>query len=288
MKFTKLQGCGNDYLFVDLTGGRDLPGGLAEAPDVARRISDRRFGVGSDGLILITDPPAGVEADVGMVMFNADGSRAQMCGNGFRGLCKFVFERGIARKPEIRVSTDAGVLTGKVRVEGAKVVAVTVDLGPPKLNRSELPMEGPSGPAIEARIKAAGVELVGTAVSMGNPHFVVFVDGDVDEFPVAVIGPAVESHHLFPQRVNASFGQVLSPREGRQRTWEGGSGETLACGTGAAAVAVAGIVTGRLQSPVTVHLRGGDLLLEWGGKGTSVFKTGPSVEVFSGEWDPEG
>jgi len=286
MHFTKLQGCGNDYLFVDLTGGREFPGGLDAAPDVARRVSDRRFGVGSDGLILVTDPPPGLGADVGMVMFNADGSRAQMCGNGFRGLCKLVHDRGIAAKPVIKVMTDAGLLSGKVEVRDGKVVAVTADLGVPRLNRGDLPMEGPPGPAIDARIKAAGVELVGTAVSMGNPHFVVFIDGDVDEFPVAVLGPAVEGHQLFPQRVNTEFVQVLSPTEVRQRTWERGSGETLACGTGAAAVAVAGIVTGRLRSPLTVHLRGGDLRIEWEGKGKPVLKTGPSVEVFTGEWDP--
>ncbi|MCK6479554.1 MAG: diaminopimelate epimerase [Planctomycetes bacterium] len=284
MKFTKIQGCGNDYLFVDLTGGRTLPGGVEGAPELARRMSDRRFGAGSDGLILVTDPPAGSGADAGMIMFNADGSRGAMCGNGFRGLCKLVHERGIARKPEIRVMTDAGMRTGAVHLRDGRVESVTVDMGVPGLNRGDLPMEGPAGPAIESRIKAAGREIVGTAVSMGNPHFVVFVEGDVDGYPVESVGPAVESHRLFPHRVNAEFVQVLSRNEVRQRTWERGSGETLACGTGAAAVLVAGVVTERLASPLTVHLRGGDLLLEWGGKGTAVFKTGPTVEVYEGEW----
>lgn len=284
MEFTKIQGCGNDYLFVDLTGGRALPGGMEGAPALARGMADRRFGAGSDGLILITDPPEGSGADVGMVMFNADGSRGEMCGNGFRGLCKYVHDRGIVGKPAILVKTDAGVLTGRVHLESGKVARVTVDMGAPRMNRSEIPMEGPEGPAIEVRVKAAGRELVGTAVSMGNPHFVVFVEGDVDGFPVEEVGPALENHHLFPRRVNAEFVQVLGPREVRQRTWERGSGETLACGTGAAAVCVAGVVTGVLGSPLTVHLRGGDLLLEWEGKGRPVRKTGPAVEVYTGHW----
>jgi diaminopimelate epimerase len=280
MQFVKLQGCGNDYLFVDLTKGRSIP----DPEGCARRISDRRFGVGSDGLILLVDPESGSGADIGMVMYNADGSRAGMCGNGFRGLCKLAYESGLVRKPAIRVKTDSGVLTGTLHLEGDRVARVTVDLGVPSLNRGDLPMEGPSGPAIEARVKAAGREVVGTAVSVGNPHFVVFVDGDVDAYPVGEVGPALENHHIFPQRVNAEFVQVLGKREVRQRTWERGSGETLACGTGAAAVCVAGIVTERLESPVTVHLRGGDLLLEWGGKGKPVLKTGPTVEVFRGEF----
>ncbi len=280
MRFTKYQGCGNDYLFVDLTGGK----ALRDPEECARRISDRRLGVGSDGLILITDAPAGSGADVGMTMYNADGSRAQMCGNGFRGLCKHAHDRMGIAKPEIRVHTDGGMRTGRLHLEGGKVARVTVDMGMPSLNRGDLPMEGPQGMALDCRVKAAGRELVGTAVSMGNPHFVVFVEGDVDAFPVEEVGPAVEGHHLFPHRVNAEFVQVLGPQEVRQRTWERGSGETLACGTGASAVCVAGVVTERLKSPVTVHLRGGDLLIEWGGKGKPVFKTGPTVEVFEGDY----
>jgi diaminopimelate epimerase len=280
MRFTKLEGCGNDYLFVDLTGGK----AIRDPAECARRISDRRFGVGADGLILITDPPAGCGTDLGMTMYNADGSESEMCGNGFRGLCKYAFEHGLVKKESIRVTTGAGLRVGRLHLEDGKVARVTVDMGMPGLNRGDLPMEGPSGPAIDVLLKAGRRELSGTAVSMGNPHFVVFVDGNVDAFPVAEIGPEVENHTLFPRRVNAEFVQVIGPREARQRTWERGSGETLACGTGAAAVCVAGIVTGRLQSPLVVHLRGGDLLLEWEGKGHPVFKTGPSVEVFSGEY----
>jgi diaminopimelate epimerase len=280
MRFIKYQGCGNDYLFVDLTGGKTL----RDPEECARRISDRRFGVGSDGLILVQDPPKEGEADLTMVMYNADGSRAQMCGNGIRGLFKYAYDHGLVKKESIRAKTDAGVMTGSLHLEGGKVARVTVDLGSPSLNRGDVPMEGPAGLAVDVRVKAASREVVGTALSMGNPHFVVFVEGDVDEFPVEEVGPALERHSLFPHRVNASFVQVLGPGEARQRTWERGSGETLACGTGAAAVCVAGVVTGRLKSPVKIHLRGGDLLLEWAGKGTNVFKTGPSVEVFSGDF----
>jgi diaminopimelate epimerase len=280
MRFVKYQGCGNDYLFVDLTGGKSL----ARPEECARRISDRRFGVGSDGLILVTDPPAGSGADLGMTMYNADGSRAEMCGNGFRGLCKYARESGLVPKPAVRVQTDAGMRTGTLHLEDGRVAKVTVDMGLPELNRSGIPMEGP-GMAVESRIKAAGREIVGTALAMGNPHLVVFVEGDVDDYPVEEVGPALERHHLFPHRVNVEFVQVLGSSEVRQRTWERGSGETLACGTGASAVCVAGVVTGVLKSPVTVHLRGGDLLIAWEGKGKPVFMTGPTVEVFRGEFD---
>jgi diaminopimelate epimerase len=278
MKFTKLQGCGNDYLFVDLFSET-----VENAPELARRISDRRFGVGSDGLILIT--PA-IDADIGMEMYNADGSRGRMCGNGLRGLCKYAYEHGLVSRTEFEVHTDAGVLPVTLTLKDGKVHSVRVNMGIPSLNRGDLPMEGPAGTAIDARVKAGDVELVGTAVSVGNPHFVVFLeDGEhLDSLPLERIGPNIENHPLFPERVNTEFVRIVSPHEVFQRTWERGSGETLACGTGATAVAVAGIVTGRLQSPVLVHLRGGDLEIEWEGKGKPAYKTGPSVEVFSGEY----
>jgi diaminopimelate epimerase len=283
MKFTKLQGCGNDYLFVDLFREKRP----ADAAALARAMADRRFGVGADGLILVA-PAEG--ADVAMEMYNADGSRGRMCGNGVRGLAKLAYERGIVKGTEMRVRTDSGVLPITVEVRDGKVVAAKVRMGAPSLNRGDLPMNGPAGTAIEARLKAGGRELVGTAVSMGNPHFVVFLDDgtDLDAYPVAEIGPHVETHHLFPERVNTEFVQVVGPNEVRQRTWERGSGETLACGTGASAVCVAGMVTGRTKSPLLVHLRGGDLVIEWGGKGTEVVMTGPTVEVFSGEYDGPG
>ncbi len=276
VRFTKIHGCGNDYLFVHQFGDP-----VPEPEELARRISDRRFGVGADGLILVTEAQ---DADIGMVMYNADGSRAEMCGNGLRGLCKFAYERGLVSRTDFEVHTDAGVLPVHLVLREGRVDRVRVNMGLPGMNRSDLPMEGPAGTAIETRIRAGTHELVGTAVSMGNPHFVVFVEGDVDAFPVEQVGPHVEHHPLFPRRVNTEFVQVLSPSEARQRTWERGSGETWACGTGAAAVCVAGVVTGVLRSPLLVHLRGGDLELEWDGKGAPVFLTGPAVEVFSGEY----
>jgi len=283
MRFTKYEGCGNDYLFFHLPGGEEIP----RVEELARRISDRRFGVGADGIILLKDPPPGGGADVTMEMYNADGSRGEMCGNGFRGLCKMARERGLVGGETIRVMTDSGLRFGHLVMENGRVRSVRVDMGIPSLNRGDLPMEGPAGTAIESRVKAGVHELVGTAVSMGNPHFVVFLEEgvDVDDYPVGVVGPLVENHPLFPRRVNTEFVEILGPSEVRQRTWERGSGETLACGTGATAVAAAGIVTGRLESPVTVHLRGGDLGIAWEGKGKSAFMTGPTVEVFSGEYD---
>jgi diaminopimelate epimerase len=279
MRFTKLEGCGNDYLFVDLTGGKSL----RDPEECARRVSDRRFGVGADGLILITDPPAGCATDLGMTMYNADGSPSEMCGNGFRGLCKYAYEHGLVKGESIRVTTGAGLRVGKLHLEGGKVARVTVDMGLPGLNRGDLPMEGPAGPAIDVLLRAGGRELAGTAVSMGNPHFVVFVDGDVDGFPVAEVGPGIENHTLFPRRVNAEFVQVLGPGEVRQRTWERGSGETMACGTGACATVVAAHRTGRTGPRVTVHLLGGDLRIEIARDG-HVFMTGPAVTVFQGTW----
>ncbi|MHC4821554.1 MAG: diaminopimelate epimerase [Planctomycetota bacterium] len=279
MKFTKLHGCGNDYVYVHVFGDT-----LRDEPELARRISDRRFGVGADGLILLVEAQ---DADIGMRMYNADGSRAEMCGNGIRGLCKLAYENGLISKKTFEVATDAGVLLVELTTSGGKVDTVRVNMGVPSLNRGDLPMEGPQGTAIDVRVKAGADELVGTAVSMGNPHFVVFLDEgiDVDDVPVETVGPKVENHPLFPNRVNTEFVQVLGENEVRQRTWERGSGETLACGTGASAVAVAGIVTERLKSPVTVHLTGGDLLIEWEGKGQPVYMTGPAEEVFSGEYD---
>jgi diaminopimelate epimerase len=279
MRFTKLQGCGNDYLFVNLFE-EARP---ADPAALARAISDRRFGVGADGLILAC--PAD-DADLAMEMYNADGSRGRMCGNGIRGLAKLAHDRGIVPRTEMRIRTDSGVLPVVLQVEAGRVVGATVRMGMPSLNRGDLPMLGPAGPAVDARLKAGRHEIVGTAVSMGNPHFVVFLDEgvDLDAYPVAEIGPLVEGHHLFPERVNTEFVQVLGRGEVRQRTWERGSGETLACGTGASAVCVAGMITGRTDSPLRVHLRGGDLLIEWGGKGTEVVMTGPTVEVCTGEF----
>lgn len=279
LRFTKMEGLGNDYVYVD--GFRDQ---VADAPALSRRVSDRRFGIGSDGLILIQPPTPGSGADYRMEMYNADGSRSEMCGNGLRCVAKYAFDHGIAPRPEHRAETDAGVKLVEVTVEGGRATGARIDMGPPRLERSEIPMLGAPGRVVRETLVAAGRELAVTCVSMGNPHCVTFVD-DPERFPVEVVGPAVENHPSFPRRTNAEFVKVVSPREIVQRTWERGSGETFACGTGACAVAVAARLNGLAGPDVTIRLRGGDLRVQWEGEGAPVLMTGPAVEVFRGELD---
>jgi diaminopimelate epimerase len=273
MKFTKMHGCGNDYVYVN---------GFEESvPDpgaLARAISDRHRGVGSDGLILILPSD---NADVRMRMFNADGSEAEMCGNGIRCVAKYAYEHGLAaRAAAMRVETGAGTKTLALTLDGDRVERVSVDMGRPLLERGEIPMHGPPGRVVDEPIAVGDTTLRITCVSMGNPHCVVFVD-DADAFPVAEVGPALENHPAFPARTNVEFVQVLGRDAVRQRTWERGAGETLACGTGACAAAVAGALNGRTEKRITDHLRGGDLEIEWH---DHVQMTGPAVEVFSGDW----
>lgn len=278
LRFTKMQGLGNDYVYVD--GYRER---VDDPKAVARRVSDRRFGVGSDGLILIC-PAISVRADFRMEMYNADGSRSEMCGNGLRCVAKYVFDHGIAPKRHLVAETDAGLKEIDLVIEGGKAVAARIDMGPPRLERAEIPMTGAPGRVVREALHAAGRDLAVTCVSMGNPHCVVFVD-DPDAYPVETVGPAVERHAAFPRRTNVEFVHVVSPTEIRQRTWERGSGETFACGTGACAVAVAAQLNGLAGPDVTIRLKGGDLRVEWAGEGRSVFMTGPAVEVFRGEME---
>lgn len=277
MKFTKMHGLGNDYVYVDAfdQGSPPDPARLAIA------ISDRHFGVGSDGLILIE--PSG-RADARMRMFNADGSESEMCGNGVRCVAKYIHDHGIARKGRVTIETGRGVLTLDLEIEGGRVSRVRVDMGPPILRGAEIPTTLPGDPPVDAPLMVDGRRLEVTAVSMGNPHVVVYVD-DVAKFPVEALGPLLEHHPTFPRRVNAHFVTVLGPDEVRMRTWERGSGITLACGTGACAVCVAGVLNGKTHRKILAHLPGGDLELEWPGVGQSVFMTGPATEVFSGEWE---
>lgn len=280
LPFTKMHGCANDYVVLDGFHHEVLdPGGLA------RRMADRRTGVGSDGLLLALP---GREEALRMRMFNVDGSEAEMCGNGLRCLVKFALERGLVPARAVgRVETGAGVLEYEAEMLAGgprpRVGMVTLRMGIPRLERSEVPMEGPPGPAVDVVLDLPDRALPVTAVSFGNPHAVSWVD-DVDAFPVAEVGPRVERHPSFPRRTNVEFVQVLSPREVRQRTWERGCGETLACGTGACAVLVAGVLTGRTGRQARVHLRGGDLDVAWPEAGGPVFLTGPAVEVFDGRW----
>lgn len=297
MRFTKMQGAGNDYVYVD--GFREQ---VRSPGDLARRISDRHFGVGSDGLIIIRRPTS-PGADCRMEMYNADGSRAQMCGNGVRCVAKYAYDHGIRRDPTIRIETDAGLKTVRVTTgPDGSVHEAEVDMGAPRLSRRSVPFADggdPDAAAVDVPIDVGGRPFRVTAVSMGNPHAVVRVPDPPDapplgEWPLPEIGPAFERHPWFPERVNAEFIAIRSPREVDLRVWERGSGETLACGTGACAAVVAGVLNGWCERDVLVHLLGGDLRIRWEGaqpdprtslvSGGTIRMTGPAVEVFTGEW----
>jgi len=278
MRFTKMQGAGNDYVYID--GFREP---VADPAALAVKVSDRHFGIGSDGLIMIL--PSEI-ADVRMRMFNADGSEAEMCGNGIRCVAKYAYDHGLVEKLDIRVETGNGVLPLQMFAgKSGRIERVQVNMGAPLLTRGELPMTGPAAEqVINLPLALDGREFAISCVSMGNPHCVIYVE-DVERFPVHEIGPLIEGHAWFPRRINVEFVQLVSPREVIQRTWERGAGETLACGTGASAVTVAGVLSGRTERKIINHLRGGDLELEWLEDGP-VMMTGPAVEVFSGNFDP--
>jgi diaminopimelate epimerase len=274
MRFIKMHGIGNDYVYIDCF--RDA---VSEPEKLAVHISDRHFGVGGDGLILIMPSD---KADARMRMFNADGSEAQMCGNGIRCLAKYVYESGISRKPAITVETPAGVLSLQLITANGRVERVTVNMGIPQLRRQDIPMHGAGDRVLREKLAAGDREFEVTCVSMGNPHCVIYVD-HVAQFPVTHYGPLLEHHPQFPERTNVEWIEWLNSREIRQRTWERGSGETLACGTGACAATVASVLNGKTARSVTVHLLGGDLEVEWA-TDEYVYMTGPAVEVFRGEW----
>jgi diaminopimelate epimerase len=276
MRFTKMHGAGNDYVYVD-GFAESLP---ADLPQLARAISDRRFGVGGDGLILIL-PSA--QADARMQMFNADGSQAEMCGNGIRCVAKYLYDHGLCRRDQLRIETGAGILSVSVETRDGLVRRVRVDMGPPILDAARIPTTLPGSPVVEVPLTVAGRTLPVTSVSMGNPHCVLFVPQATDEL-VLGLGPQIERDPHFPARVNVEFIEVLSRGEVRQRTWERGSGETWACGTGASAVCVAGVLTGRTDRRIVNHLRGGDLELFWDPQDNHVYMTGPAEEVFQGDW----
>jgi diaminopimelate epimerase len=277
MKFTKMQGAGNDYVYVDCFAQAEP----ADVAKTAQAIADRHFGVGGDGLILIC-PVEGADAE--MRMYNADGSYSEMCGNGIRCVAKYVYDHGIAKRDVLRITSGGRLYELQLTVGGGKVERVRVDMGEPILTAAEIPTTLPGNPPLNAALTAGDRTLEVTSVSMGNPHCVVYVDELSDEL-VRGTGPLIENHTHFPRRVNVEFVQVLNRETVRQRTWERGSGETLACGTGACAVCVAGVLTGRTERRVTVKLLGGDLQLEWHEASNHVFMTGPAVEVFSGEWN---
>ncbi len=276
MKFTKMQGAGNDYVYVDCfaeKAPRDIEG-------LARAISDRHFGVGGDGLILIC-PAEGADAE--MRMYNADGSYSEMCGNGIRCVAKYVYDHGIIQRDVLRIASGGRTYELQLTLAGGKVDRVRVDMGEPILTSSEIPTTLPGDPPIASPLAVGGRMLAVTCVSMGNPHCVMYFDELTDELVLGT-GPPVERDAHFPRRVNVEFVQVLNRETVRQRTWERGSGETLACGTGACAVCVAGVLTGRTERRLAVKLLGGDLQLEWNKADNHVYMTGPAVEVFSGVW----
>ena len=275
MKFTKMHGAGNDYVYVNC-----FEETVSDPQQTAIQVSNRNFGIGSDGLILIMPSD---QADVRMRMFNSDGSESEMCGNGIRCVAKYAYDHGIVAKTEITAETGAGILTLQLFPgPDGKIEKVRVNMGPPRLTRGEIPMTG------DGAVRVVSDELTVldrtfriTCVSMGNPHCVIYVD-DVDSFPVATYGPLIENNPIFPRRTNVEFIQIISRSEVKQRTWERGAGETLACGTGASAVCVAGVLNNVTERKILNHLAGGDLELEWVEDGP-VFMTGPATEVFSGD-----
>ena len=279
MKFAKMQGAGNDYVYVNC-----FEETIADPAALARQVSNRNFGIGSDGLILIM--PSEV-ADVRMRMFNSDGSESEMCGNGIRCVAKYAYDHGLVKKTEITAETGAGILTLQLFPNDRdRIERVRVNMGRPRLTRGQIPMTGPADEqVVNVALQILDRTFRITCVSMGNPHCVIFVD-DAAAFPVDKYGPVIENHALFPRRTNVEFVQVISSTEVRQRTWERGAGETLACGTGASAVAVAGVLTGRTERAILNHLSGGDLEMEWTEEG-SVYMTGPAVQVFEGVFDPQ-
>ena len=282
MKFTKMHGCGNDYVYVDCT--KEVIPNISET---AIRVSDRHFGIGSDGLILIK---ASDVADFEMDMYNADGSRGKMCGNGIRCVAKYVYDHGLTDKTTITVNTLSGIKTLKLTVEDGKVRKVRVDMGEPELIPAQVPVKASVlGLADDRReaIVAEPLEIKGrsydiTCVSMGNPHCITFIGEDVRDFPLEAVGPVFEKHELFPERVNTEFINVIDKDHLRMRVWERGSGETLACGTGACAVAVASYLNGFTGRSVDIELLGGHLEVVYDEKTNHVFLTGPATEVFSG------
>jgi diaminopimelate epimerase len=277
MQFIKMHGTGNDYVYVDAFREK-----VSDAPALARKVSHRHFGVGGDGLILIK-PRDGYDGE--MDMYNADGSGSEMCGNGIRCVAKYVHDTYARGKDELRLMTGAGERVARVcaRDAAGNATSVRIDMGAPIFEGLKIPTTLDMPNVLRQKLEAGGRTFEFSSVSMGNPHCVIYVD-DVKKFPVAEIGPLIENHPLFPRRVNVEFVQVLSKDEVIQRTWERGSGETWACGTGASAVAVVGRTLGVTGDRLAIHLTGGDLLLEYNGAG-SVLMTGNAVEVFRGEID---
>ena len=274
MKFTKMHGIGNDYVYVNCFKEE-----VINPEAVAKIVSDRHFGIGSDGLILIKPSQ---KADFEMDMYNADGSQGAMCGNGIRCVAKYVYDYGLTDKTQITVDTKSGVKYLDLTVEDGKAVLIKVNMGTPQLASAEIPILSEKEQVINEPIEVDGKEYRVTGVSMGNPHAVVYLD-DVKGLDIEKIGPKFEQHPCFPDRVNTEFVRVIDEQMVEMRVWERGSGETLACGTGACAAAVASILNGYTKDEVTVRLLGGDLYIQWDRENNLVYMTGPAAVVFDGE-----
>lgn len=276
MRFTKMEGIGNDYVYINcFTETVENPESLAVA------MSDRHFGIGGDGIILIKPSD---KADFTMDMYNADGSRSEMCGNGIRCVGKYVYDYGLTDKTSIAIETLAGIKYLDLTVENGKVSMVTVDMGAPVLEAALVPVKSENEQVIDEKITVAGTDYYMTCVSVGNPHAVMFVE-DTDTFPLETIGPLFEHHERFPNRVNAEFVQVLDRKTVKMRVWERGTGETLACGTGSCTTAVACILNHKTDDEVTVKLLGGDLIIRYDRQNNKIYMTGPAKVVFDGETD---
>lgn len=274
MNFTKMHGCGNDYVYVDCTKV------MIENPgEVSKKVSHRHFGIGSDGLILICSSDV---ADFRMAMYNADGSEGAMCGNGIRCVAKYVYDKGLTDKKNLSIETKSGIKKLELTVEDGKVSLVKVNMGAPILKSKDIPVAVDTDKCIDADINVDGKVYKITCVSMGNPHAVTFIDEDVNKFPLDKIGPKFENHPMFPDRVNTEFVQVLNRQEVNMRVWERGSGETLACGTGTCATVVACVLNGLTEDEITVHLLGGDILVKYDRDNDTVWMTGPAAIAFEG------
>lgn len=274
MKFTKMHGIGNDYVYVNC-----FEESVKDPVEVSKFVSDRHFGIGSDGLILIS--PSAI-ADFRMNIYNADGSQAEMCGNGIRCVAKYVYDYGLTDKTEISVETLAGIKYLRLQVENGKVASVEVNMGAPILEPKEIPVAVEESPVVNVPVEVKGKIYHMTCVSMGNPHAIIFMN-NVKDLDIEAIGPYFENHTVFPKRTNTEFVEVLDRNTVNMRVWERGSDETLACGTGACATTVACILNDKTENEVTVHLLGGDLKIRWDREANQVYMTGPATVVFDGE-----
>ena len=274
MKITKMHGIGNDYVYVNC-----FEESVKNPAEVSKFVSDRHFGIGSDGLILIS--PSAI-ADFRMNIYNADGSQAEMCGNGIRCVAKYVYDYGLTDKTEISVETLAGIKYLRLQVENGKVASVEVNMGAPILEPKEIPDAVEESPVVNVPVEVKGKIYHMTCVSMGNPHAIIFMN-NVKDLDIAAIGPYFENHTVFPKRTNTEFVEVLDRNTVNMRVWERGSDETLACGTGACATTVACILNDKTENEVTVHLLGGDLKIRWDREANQVYMTGPATVVFDGE-----